>query len=144
MRASLVGVGLGPPFFMIINKYDNLGRVTKRILPLLQEEMFTYDVVGNVLTHTDFKGQTIELDYNVNNKLIRKDYPDGSFETFTYTAVGRPNTIIDARGTTINTYDEGNRLTKAMNPDGSAIEYTYDTMGNRTAVIIGVNDLIKL
>jgi len=70
-------------------QYDNLGRVTKRILPLGQEETFTYDAVGNVLTKTYFNGQLIEFDYNVNNKLTRKDYPDGTFEAFTYTAIGR-------------------------------------------------------
>ncbi len=116
--------------------YDNLGRVTKRILPLGQEESFTYDAAGNVLTHTDFNGNTITCEYDKNNRLKKKIFPDLTEENYGYTETGRPDTVVDARGTTISLYDLGNRLTKVIHPDGSAIEYQYDTMGNKTALII--------
>ena len=54
-----------------------------------QSEHFTYDANGNVLSKTDFNGETTSYAYDTFNRLVRKDYPDDSFVAFTYTANGR-------------------------------------------------------
>ena len=117
--------------------YDNLGKQTKHTLPLGMSETFTYDANGNMMTKTDFNCDTTTFTYDsCCNRLLSKNYPDGSQVSFTYTAGGLRETVTDARGTTSNIYDARNRLLQVTNPDGSSLIYTYDEAGNRTSVAI--------
>ncbi|MCC6220524.1 MAG: RHS repeat protein, partial [Deltaproteobacteria bacterium] len=49
-----------------------------RTLPLGQVETFTYDDNGNVLTRTDFNGNTTTHTYDVLNRLTKKTFSDNS------------------------------------------------------------------
>ncbi len=64
------------------------------------ESSTQYDADGNVLSTTDFNGNTIHFVYDVANRLVAKDYPDDTSVTYTYTATGQPAAVTDARGTT--------------------------------------------
>jgi len=99
-------------------------------------ETFTYDPNGNVVSKTDFNGDTTTYEYDQFNRLIKKRYPDGSEVLFTYTANGRRKTVTDASGVTSSSYDLRDRLIEVLNPDGTAITYTYDAQDNRTSVTV--------
>ncbi len=89
---------------------------------------------------TDFNGQTIAFEYDANNRLTTKSYPDDTSVEFTYTPTGRRETVTDARGTTSYEYDARDRLLSRTDYDGTAesrtIGYTYDDAGNRTSVTV--------
>ena len=113
--------------------YDALGRQTTRWLPLVQTETMTYDAAGNLISKTDFNGNTTTYSYDVCcGRLLRKDFPDGSWIGFTYTPTGRRATEVKSSGeTTTYVYDVMDRLSNRADPDGGAISYTYDAAGNR-------------
>ncbi len=106
-------------------------------LPLGMYETFTYDANGNMLTKTDFNGDTTTYVYSVCcGRLLTETYEDGSGVTYTYTGTGQRETVTDARGTTSYTYDQRDRLLTVNNPDGTSLVYTYDDAGNRTSVTV--------
>jgi YD repeat-containing protein len=70
-------------------------------------ESFTYNALGQVLTHTDGKGQT--------TRLLR-------------TARGLPSSRQDAKGQRIRyEYDQAIRLTALVNENNAAYQFAYDT-----------------
>ncbi len=120
--------------------YDALGRVLSRTLPEGQSESFTYNAVGSVITHTDFNGATNIHTYDDDNdRLLRTDYEDGSFEAFTYFDNGLVETAENQFGTTTYIYDDRDRLTQETRPDGSVLAYQYDSAGNRLQVSVTAN-----
>lgn len=115
--------------------YDNEGHVTSVTLPnggtiattytprywvnqrtdaLGQAEHWTYDGLGNVLSHTDRKGQaTTYAPRDALGRFAEVAYADGS-------------TI------TADTYDAGNRLLKFTDSMNGAISRSYDDLGHLT------------
>ncbi len=116
-------------------EFDELGRVTREILPLGMSQTFIYDASGNLASHTDFNGDTIVFAYDAADRLIRKTFPGGVEVRFTYTGSGQLATVIDSRGTTVFTYDARDRLLSRVDPDGGEISYTYDLAGNVISVV---------
>ncbi len=116
-------------------EYDHLGRVVSHTLPLGMTETFTYDGMGNMLAHTDFNGNTITYEYSpCCGRLTRKVFPDNSTVEYTYLGDGKRESVTDARGTTLYSYDERGRPAAVTYPGGDTISYTYDPRGNRTSV----------
>ena len=116
-------------------EYDGVGRRIATVLPLGQRSTTTYDAVGNVATTTDFNGQETTYEYDDEQSAAEQDSsrtPPRS--SFTYTANGQRETVVDARGTTSYEYDVRDRLVSRTDPDGATIAYTYDAAGNRLAV----------
>jgi len=69
-------------------------------------ESFTYNALGQVLTHTDGKGQTTSL---------------------LHTARGLPSSRQDAKGQRIRyEYDPAIRLTALINENNAAYQFAYD------------------
>lgn len=50
-----------------------MGRKTKRILPLGMFETFEYDEMDRLVSHTDFNGNTIKYEYDVNGRVVKKN-----------------------------------------------------------------------
>ena len=120
-------------------EYNGLGQQTAEILPADPgqaplESTTQYDADGNITSTTDFNGNTITYTYDARNRLIAKDYPDGTSIKNTYTGTGQLATVTDSRGTTSYTYDDLDRITSITEPDGTALSYQYDADGDRTAV----------
>lgn len=114
-------------------EYDALGRETARVLPDGKRETQEYDAAGNRKTRVDFMGRTTSYEYDDVNRLTRRLSPDGQVQ-LTYTAAGHRNTVTDARGMTLYTYDNRDRLGSLTYPDGRKLEYAYDGEGNRTTL----------
>ena len=99
-------------------------------------ETFTYDVVGDQATHTDFRGKTTTMTYDPRKRLASK-VPDPSLNeptvTYTYNDVGTRSRMTDASGTTTYGYDLRNRLLTKATPEGT-LTYTYDASGNVASI----------
>ncbi|MCP3994164.1 MAG: RHS repeat protein, partial [bacterium] len=116
-------------------EYDALGRNTKRILPGDGKfEVMTYYADGTLKSHIDFGGVTRTFEYDTNQRLTRRAYPDGTEVGFTYTPTGQRKTTTDSRGTTTYIYDKRDRLTEKLDPTGYRLNYAYDAQGNRESL----------
>jgi len=119
-------------------EYDLLGRKTKRTLPLNTNvsETFAYTMRPVVNAHTDFRGKTTTMTYDMRARLLAR-IPDPSLgeptESYTYTATGARARMTDASGTTSYTYDQRDRVLTKTTPAGT-LTYTYDATGNVATV----------
>ncbi len=105
-------------------EYDTLYRLTNTDNPVLDNEAFTYDNVGNRMTSAETSAQ---WSYNQNNELAGYDNV-----TFTHDANG--NIIEKNNNGTITRfyYNIENRLERMENESGTVIaEYYYDPFGRR-------------
>ena len=85
--------------------YDDLGRRFQRTLPeprtgnVPNVESFLYDEEGNLTRRTDFKGQSVDFQYDALNRLLKK-YPMGSPNSplvqFEYTSTGQRKKMTDS------------------------------------------------
>ncbi|MEM7790880.1 MAG: RHS repeat-associated core domain-containing protein [Verrucomicrobiota bacterium] len=119
-------------------EYDNMGRRTKRILAEDQEETYLYNDWGELESRTDFNGHTTSYTYDDLSRLLteRADataFPTEVGITYTYDALGRIETMIDAAGTTTHDYDERGNLLSKSNAVGT-LTYTYDDANNLDTV----------
>ncbi|MEW6027538.1 MAG: RHS repeat-associated core domain-containing protein, partial [Planctomycetota bacterium] len=109
----------------------------------------SYDGNGNLTAKTDANGNTINYQYDNNNRLTAKNYT-GYSASYIYDATGNVLTLTDNNTNTVNQYDEFNRLTvitdstyspakliqygyyddgtrqNMTDPESNFIEYTYD------------------
>jgi len=88
---------------------------------------------GNLIAKIDAKGNTITFDYDKLNRLMSKNYPDGSYVEITYTGT-RIERIVDHRATgmftIMYTYDNLFRLKSVTDVHGEVIDYSYDAVDN--------------
>jgi YD repeat-containing protein len=100
-------------------------------------ETFGYDLVGNNVSHTDFRGKTTTYAYDLRNRMLSK-IPDPSLGEPTVTYGLNPNStrsnMVDASGTTTYGYDLRNRLLTKATPEGT-LTYTYDASGNVASIV---------
>lgn len=118
--------------------YDARNRKTSRTDALTHPESWAWDGMGNLLTHTDRKGQLTQyaqvVPYDALDRLQRVDYADGSNVTLTWDAGNRLTVIADTvSGTITRVYDGLNRLTSEQTPQGTA-GYSYDAASRRTTM----------
>ncbi len=97
-------------------EYDLLNRQTKRINPLAQEALLTYDSRDNLFTTTDPKSQLITRTYDDLSRLTDIVTPDNTI-TVGYDGVGNPTTVTDADSQVVFTYDGLNRVATAATVD---------------------------
>jgi YD repeat-containing protein len=93
-----------------------------------QSETWRYDAAGRVISRTNLRGETITYEYNLNDQLAKKAYPDGFAESYTYLPGARPRTsVTDRRGTTLYTYEPFyDKVASITYPSGDRLEYTHD------------------
>ncbi|MFI9423297.1 DUF6531 domain-containing protein [Streptomyces achromogenes] len=112
--------------------YDSAGRMLTRSAPssVGYKESWTYDTNGNILGHTDGRGNKTTYAYNASNQLTSSTDPLGGKTTYTYTALGALATVTSPRGkTTMYGYDaKGNRIS-VTTPLGEKTTFTYDDAG---------------
>jgi RHS repeat-associated protein len=116
--------------------YDKNGRPIRRTLPLGMSEIYGYDAASQLTSRKDFNGKTTSYGYDNMGRLTSRT-PDASTGqapvTFTYTAMGKRKTMVDASGMTTYSYDERDRLTLKATPFGS-LTYTSDDTGKPLTV----------
>jgi YD repeat-containing protein len=78
-----------------------------------------YDAVGNLLSKTDRKNQTIQYVYDALNRLSSKTYPDSTAANYVYDLVGKIQQVTDPTGTYGFAYDNMGRLI------GTTTQYSF-------------------
>ncbi len=104
--------------------YDQLYRIKNVVNPILSDEAYTYDAVGNRMT---ISGISSRWKYNQNNQLL-------VYSNITYEYDNNGNMVkkIDGSQVINYIYDEENRLVRVGNEKGNIIaEYYYDPFGRR-------------
>ena len=104
------------------------------VLPLGQRLTMSY-TAGLLTAVTNYNGQVIRYEYDVNERLSAKRFPDGSAVQFTYSPMGRLQSARDSRGLTRFEYDGRDRLVRQIEPNGQTINYAYDAAGRRTQIV---------
>ncbi len=118
-------------------------RLKGRTLPDGRQESFTYNSIGDLMTHTAFDGTTLYISYDLMGRPILKAWPDGRQSRYTYTPTGQVASVtlgttaptisgFQPSGTTNWTYDTLDRVAKVSYPSGQYISYSYDKVGNLT------------
>ena len=70
--------------------YDAAGRRTTRHRRAERTSpRFTYDAVGNQISMTDANGNTTQYQYDALNRRTQVIYPDSTFDSTAYDALGR-------------------------------------------------------
>jgi RHS repeat-associated protein len=88
---------------------------------------YWYDVLNNLKTVVDAKGNQTDITYDSLSRKITMDDPDMGYWTYQYDANGNLIYQKDAKLQEINfTYDALNRVTKKDYPTGTDVIYTYD------------------
>ena len=131
--------------------YDGLSDTTGQVSPDTGTTSRTFDAAGNVLTSTDAKGITAINTYDVLNRLISTNYPDGTQNvTYAYDEansvtgcsssypVGRLTRIIENSVTTVYCYDaRGNVVEKQQTINGTTdtTGYAVSAAGRVTSIV---------
>ena len=107
------------------NRYDPSSRLTVANNPVLDDETYTYDNVGNRLTSAEVSGS---WSYNQNNELL--GYADVAYD---YDDNGNLTEIrISGSPVWTYTYDAANRLVHVEDGTGSiSADYGYDPFSRR-------------
>ncbi|MEV4999382.1 RHS repeat-associated core domain-containing protein [Streptomyces niveus] len=89
---------------------------------------------GQRCTAKDLNGKTTSFTYDTKGNLWKAKPPSPLGEvTYTYDALGRPETVTDGRGVkSVYVYDSRDRVTKISSPSSTVI-YTWDGDGNQTS-----------
>jgi RHS repeat-associated protein len=117
--------------------YDNMGRRISHTMPdTALVEQFSYDLIGNLIRHTNFNGVVITNRYDVLNRLTNRSSINGYAVNLAYNTTGQRTNMIDPSGSTVYRYDNRNRLVARTNyltgGPTLALNYGYDTGGNLT------------
>jgi len=92
----------------------------------------SYDGSGRITRITDINGVNTDLTYTPRGWLASRSV-GGAATTFSYTAYGAVQSIVDPDGvTTTYGYDAAHRLNKITDALGNYIQYTLDQAGNIT------------
>jgi RHS repeat-associated protein len=111
--------------------------VTQTTFPSTLVETYGYDAIGNMLSKTDRKNQTIQYVYDALNRRTHKGYPDSTGVDYVYDLVGKIQQVSDPMGTYGFAYDNMGRLigttTQYSFLPGYNFQnsYTYDAVSNR-------------
>jgi RHS repeat-associated protein len=140
------------------------GEDGRYIVPTISQE---YDIFGNITAFLDSAGCTTTKTFNVRGSPLKINYPDGSYEQFSYNLDGTLHKSIDKNGSySLYSYDCFRRLLKKehysntgehlytttqeynsfhkiseSDKSGNITTYSYDSAGFLTA--ISKNDSLK-
>ena len=111
-------------------EYDEFLRQTATVRPLGQRSETSYSIDNKLNVLSDFSDNETTYHYNDAGRLDRISYADGTESAFALDGEGNVTQIVDARGTTMLTYDAQQRLTEKIEPDGRFVRYEYDAASN--------------
>jgi RHS repeat-associated protein len=115
---------------------DSAGRILTKTDGLGFTHSYVYNSAGFVLTETDELNRTTTTTRDTSNRPARIDYPDGSYETWTFNPSGQPLTHRSRNGgTELFVYDSSGNMTSQTDPLGNPTRYTYHSNGLRASMI---------
>ncbi|MGE5474544.1 MAG: S8 family serine peptidase [Ignavibacteriales bacterium] len=117
------------------NTFDALDRkITSKVTVGGIDQITTnnYDEDDNLLSETDWRGNTLSYVYNPLDRLIQKiDQNNKTIERLEYNANGAQSNSYDALGhETQYSYDKNNRLISTQDAEGHITSQAYDNAGN--------------
>lgn len=115
-------------------EYDGRNLVTKVVRSDNNQELYTYDGNGNMISKTDGDGYVTEYTYNSLDLVSHINYNDAKEVTYQYNKVGELVKMDDWLGTTTFEVDLLGQLKKVTDHKGKVVSYAYDAVGNQTAV----------
>ncbi|NJM21690.1 MAG: hypothetical protein HC907_24750, partial [Richelia sp. SM1_7_0] len=118
-------------------EYDDFYRPTATILPLGQRNQTVYDEFGQIVSETDFNGDTINYTYDSIGRLQQESFTDSRINprSYTYDSVtSQLKTVTDVRGVTAYNYDNRDRLFEIIQPNSEYVRYGYDLLDNLTSL----------
>lgn len=96
-------------------------------------ELYDYDVVGNVVKHTDPMSNITSYDYDKLNQLIKVTDPLNQINNYSYTRLGKLKNMSITEGTTTYTtswtYDEIGQPKTKSDPAGLTDTLNYNNLG---------------
>ncbi|KKS93112.1 MAG: hypothetical protein UV70_C0016G0004, partial [Parcubacteria group bacterium GW2011_GWA2_43_13] len=110
--------------------YDTKNRLITITDALSGIRRYSYDKVGNKLTHTDKRSNGTSFVYDKLNRLIQETNALGTVTTYTYDANGNRLTSTTAGKTESISYDALNRPLVITHLGAKTETYTYDADGN--------------
>ena len=138
-------VSIGNSSVTYTYSYDNQHRLLSKTDSRTGQSLsWTYDLVGNVLSKTDYLGNVTQFKYDSTGRLVASSNPAYLSAAYQYDAAGRLRSrILSSGAKTVYQYDQDNRLTRLSNyaSDGALVDektYDHDALGNIT--IVGVTD----
>jgi len=129
---------------------DPLGRITERRLilktPQGEKEItfkYSYDLKNRKIIAEDPEGRKKSYLYDSGGRIIKEENPDGSSIEYFYDGIGNLTKILEnekAPDGSIRSYQtqyiyEGKRLKKIIDPAGNQTQLFYDGRGNLSGVI---------
>ncbi|CAG7648207.1 hypothetical protein PAESOLCIP111_05552 [Paenibacillus solanacearum] len=119
-----------PDLTVVLNQYDELGRLIQKTDQEGAIEKYFYDANNNLVTRIDRKNQTTLNTFNSRNRLT-KSVVGSEIVEYDYDNAGRRTLLKDATGSTQYLYNTIGQLATVTFPDGKTMNYTYDLQGNR-------------
>ncbi len=93
----------------------------------------TYDANGNILKETDAKGNAIVCEYDAFNRITKKTFMDGTWQTYRYNNKGVIDQITSSNGAvTTFVHDKNGRILSSTDTRGT-YSVTYDTAAGNVA-----------
>ncbi len=112
-----------------------MNRLVKTTFPDGKNQTASYDAIGNMVSTTDPKSQTIQLAYDEQGRVKKATYPNGTSITYSHDKAGNRVSMNDLASSTTYTYDQRSRLiAEAKTVDGAAYRtlYEYDSESRLT------------
>ena len=96
---------------------------------------YTYDKLNRRLSATDYRGRTLQWEYDAVGNRTAMIYPDNRRVELAYDAADRLQTLTDAQARAITwSYDALGYITQQVNPNNTQTNYTYDAAGRLTSL----------
>jgi RHS repeat-associated protein len=109
-------------------------------------ESYGYDLNDNPVTVSDRKGQISNVPepggYDKLDRLLRMDYHDGSYSTYSYNEVGLINSVTDSAAGSIDfvytdpATDKFADMVKQVSSPQGVVSYTYTELGQRKTMSV--------
>ena len=105
-----------------------------------------FDPCGNLTNHVDGAGRSVRNQFDALNRCTNTVYADGSFEAFTFDAVGNLLTARNAATTNTFAYDAINHVTSSVSRVAGVAftsQYRYDLGGLATNIVYPGGNMVR-
>jgi RHS repeat-associated protein len=129
------------PFGERLSSTDPLGKVTSMVYangnlvsstdPLGRTTTYTLDPISRRIAITNPLGQTLQSQYDADNRVIRSTDASGHSTSYNYDSTGNLLSVVDANGhTNTYSYDSMNRASSHTDGLGRVERFEFDQNGN--------------